>query len=74
MVQHCADSWRNVISSTGIMALLTFFDSQDDLKDSDEERQGFAKYYLEDLRFLYKELSDPDMRVIKSECPARRCV
>ena len=47
--------WRNVVGSTGIAVLLVFLDAQEDLQDSDEERIEFAKYYLEDLRFLYKD-------------------
>jgi hypothetical protein len=58
----------------GITALLTFFDSQEDYQDSDTERQGFAKHYLEDLRFLYNDSSDKDMRVFKSISYARRHV
>ena len=65
-VQRCADSWRNVVGSTGITGLLAFFDSQDSLRDSDEERQEFAKYYLKDLRFLYKDSDSEDKKVCKS--------
>ncbi|KAF8222298.1 hypothetical protein L208DRAFT_1323430 [Tricholoma matsutake] len=54
-VQCLADSWHNVVGSTGIAVLLAFLDAQEDLRDSDEECIEFAKYYLEDLRFLYKD-------------------
>ena len=33
------------------------------LKNSDEERINFAKFYLEDLRFLYKDCADEDKKV-----------
>jgi len=67
-VQRCADSWRNGVGSTGITSLLSFFDSQEYLLDSDEERQEFAKYYLEDLHFLYKDSDREDKKVRKSGC------
>ncbi|KAF8532035.1 hypothetical protein JB92DRAFT_1796679 [Gautieria morchelliformis] len=54
-IQRLADSWRNVIGSTAIAILLAFFDSQEHLQDSDEERQEFCKYYLDRLRFLYED-------------------
>ena len=36
---------------------------QEDLRDSDEERIEFAKYYLEDLRFLYVNTDHDDKKV-----------
>lgn len=45
------------------MILLAFCDSQDDLRNSDEERMEFAKYYLKDLRFLYTDTDDDDKKV-----------
>jgi hypothetical protein len=62
-VQRLADSWRNIIGSNGIMVLVTFFDNQPDLRDSDSDRQEFAKYYLKDLRFLYKNSQHDDKKV-----------
>ncbi|KAH9011107.1 hypothetical protein EDB83DRAFT_2530439 [Lactarius deliciosus] len=56
--KHCRlskDSWRNVIGSSGVAVLLTHFDSDVTLRDSDTERQGFANYHLADLRFAYKQ-------------------
>jgi hypothetical protein len=69
-VQHCEDSWRNVIGSTGITSLLALFNSREFLRDSDKERQEFAKYYLEDLRFLYKDSDRKDKKVHKSGMPS----
>lgn len=34
---------------------MVFLNAQEDLWDSDEENVVFAKYYLEDLCFLYKD-------------------
>lgn len=62
-VQRLADSWRNAIGSKGIMVLVAFLDSQPDLRDSDSGRQEFAKYYLEDFRFLYKDSQHEDKKV-----------
>ena len=62
-VQRLADSWRNIIGSNGIMILLAFLNSQPDLQDSDSGRQEFAKNYLEDFRFLYKDSEHEDKKV-----------
>jgi hypothetical protein len=62
-VQRLADSWRNVIGSTGIAVVLAFLDSQHELKDSDDDRIEFATYYLGELRFLYKDSSRTDKKV-----------
>ena len=69
-VQRLADSWRNVIGSNGIAVLMAFFDTQPSLQGSDEERIDFAKSYLEDLRFLYKDSNDVDKKVCDSEHPS----
>lgn len=46
---------------------MAFFDTQPSLQNSDEERIDFAKSYLEDLRFLYKDSNDVDKKVCDSE-------
>ena len=51
------------MGSNGIIILLAFFESQHDLWDSNEKRVNFAKLYLEDLRFLYKDSSDENKKV-----------
>jgi hypothetical protein len=66
-VQRLADSWRNVIGSAGIAVLLAFCDSQEDLQNSDEERVEFAKYFLSDLRFLYRDADHDDKKVCDAE-------
>jgi hypothetical protein len=66
-VQRLADSWRNVIGSNGIAVLMAFFDNQPDLRNSDEERVTFAKFYLENLRFLYKDPENEDKKVCDLE-------
>ena len=67
MVQCIADSWHNVIGSAGIMVLLAFCDSQEDLWNSDEEHMEFAKYFLKDLCFLYKDTDNDDKKVCDAE-------
>jgi hypothetical protein len=62
-VQRLADSWRNVIGSTGISAVLAFCDSHSDLLDSDEQRVKFAKECLERYRFLYRDADDNNKKV-----------
>ena len=42
---------------------MAFFEAQPDLQNSDEERKGFAKYYLKDLRFLYKDCENENKKV-----------
>lgn len=46
---------------------MAFFDNHSALQDSDEERVNFAKYYLEDLRFLYKDAEDENKKVCDFE-------
>lgn len=66
-VQRLADSWRNVIGSNGIAVLMAFFDARKNLRNSDEERINFAKFYLENFRFLYKDPSDKNKKVCDPE-------
>ncbi|KAF8799192.1 hypothetical protein BYT27DRAFT_7318611, partial [Phlegmacium glaucopus] len=61
-VQRLSDSWHNVIGSTGIAVVLAFLNSQEDLRDSDEERQEFTMHYLKDLRFLYTNSDHNDRK------------
>ena len=42
---------------------MAFFESQQDLRDSDKEHVDFAKFHLEDLRFLYKDSTDDNKKV-----------
>ena len=46
---------------------MAFFDTQPDLQNSDKERIEFAKFYLEDLRFLYKDSKDKNKKVCDPE-------
>jgi hypothetical protein len=45
------------------MILMSFFNTQPDLQDSDSERVEFAKYYLEGLHFLYKDSENENKKV-----------
>jgi hypothetical protein len=56
-----------VIGSTGLTVLLAFFDAQPLLRDSDDERVAFAKYYLQDYRFLYSDSDDEDKKACESK-------
>jgi hypothetical protein len=49
------------------VVLLVFCDTQESLCDSDEERVEFAKYYLEDLCFLYQASEHDDKKVFDPE-------
>ena len=48
--------------------MLAYFDAQDNLRDSDENRVEFATYALDELRFCYKKApgDDPEVRVLIS--------
>lgn len=50
------------------MVVLAFFSLHQEFENSDEERIGFAKEYLEGYRFLYKESDDDNKKVCNSEC------
>jgi hypothetical protein len=62
-VQRVADSWRSAIGSAGITLLLSFCESEDDLKDSDEARIKFAKKYLDGYRFMYRDTDSENKKV-----------
>lgn len=46
---------------------MAFFDSQLELRNSDEERVAFAKFYLDDLRFLYRDITNESKKVCDPE-------
>ena len=46
---------------------MAFFDTQPDLRESDEERVDFAKFYLQDFCFLYKDSENEDKKVCDPE-------
>jgi hypothetical protein len=61
--QRASDSLRNPVGSTAIAIILAYCNSNLDLKDSDDNRQEFAAYYLEHLRFLYRKSDDDNPEV-----------
>jgi hypothetical protein len=65
-IQRLADSWRNIFGSTAISSIQSFCDSQEVLRDSDSERQAFARYYLKGLRFLYRESNGVDDKAVRN--------
>jgi hypothetical protein len=48
------------------VVLLAFFNSQEHFQVSDEQHQIFAKYYIDDLCFLYKDSEHEDRKVHES--------
>ena len=62
-LQRLADSWRSSIGSSALSILIAFFESQDDLRDSDEGRVKFADYALDKFRFCYKKADGDDEEV-----------
>jgi hypothetical protein len=60
-MQRVSDSWRSTMGSTAITVVLAFCNAK--FKDSDEDRQEFATFYLEHLRFLYQKSDDDDISV-----------
>jgi hypothetical protein len=63
ILQRLADSWRSSIGSTALSILIAFFESQDNLRDSDESRAEFADDALDKLRFCYKKADGDDEEV-----------
>jgi hypothetical protein len=62
-MQRVSDSWRSTMGSTAITVVLAFCNEHPDLKNSDINRQEFAKNYLEDFRFLYHKSEGEDVKV-----------
>lgn len=70
-MQRLADSWRSSIGSAALSVLIAYFESQEDLKDSDDNRAEFAEYALDKLRFCYKKADGNDEEVsiyVFSQC------
>ena len=61
--QRNADSWRSTIGLAGNAILMAYFESQDELKDSNENRIEFAKYALDKHQFLYHKADGDDIEV-----------
>lgn len=62
-LQQIADSWRNVIGSSAITIILTFFIQIASLRFSNAERQEFANAYLKNCPFLYQTANGNDVTV-----------
>ncbi|KAG2335812.1 hypothetical protein BDR05DRAFT_953807 [Suillus weaverae] len=59
-VQRVADSYRSNIGSAAIAIVIVYFESQDSLRDSDDNRAEFAVFALSNLQFLYKKANGDD--------------
>ncbi|KAG1844763.1 hypothetical protein C8R48DRAFT_678368 [Suillus tomentosus] len=59
-VQRVADSYRSNIGSAAIAIVIAYFESQDSLRDSDDNCAEFAVFALSNLRFLYKKANGDD--------------
>ncbi|KAI0245056.1 hypothetical protein BJV78DRAFT_1289384 [Lactifluus subvellereus] len=59
-IQHVMDSWRSSIGMAGIVILTAYFNSQADLKVSNENCVAFSTYALDKLRFLYHNVEGDD--------------
>jgi hypothetical protein len=62
-LQHIADSSHSTTGSSGIAITVAYCKSQEDLKDSDENRVEFAKYALDKLRFCYQRADGDHKKV-----------
>ena len=62
-LQRITDSYHSTTGSLGIVITVTYCESQEDLKDSDENCVEFAKYTLGKLRFCYKRVDGDDKKV-----------
>jgi hypothetical protein len=61
-IQRLADSWRNIIGSTGIAVVMGFFDSRPEYQ-TDKQRIKFANFYHEGYRFLYEDSENEEKKV-----------
>ncbi|KAG2337210.1 hypothetical protein BDR05DRAFT_1005226 [Suillus weaverae] len=57
---HIADSYCSFIGSAAIAIIIAYLESQDKLKDSDDNCVEFANYALDKLWFLYKKANGDD--------------
>ena len=70
-MQHVTDSWCSLIWSTAIMIVIAFLDLHSDLLSTDEERQEWVTWYLQDLRFTYKDSDGDDKNVCVCDCAVK---
>jgi hypothetical protein len=59
-LQRLSDSWRCSIGSAALSILIAYFESDDNIRDSDEGRNAFAQYALDKLRFCFKKAIGED--------------
>ena len=62
-MQHISNSWHSPIGSTAIIVLIAFFNSNMEQYATNEIRQGWAAWYLEDFCFAYKDSDGNDKSV-----------
>ena len=62
-MQYVTDSWHSPISSTAIMVLIAFFNTNLELYTTDSNHQELAKWYLEDFHFTYEHADRNDKSV-----------
>ena len=67
-MQHVTDSWCSLIGSTAIMIVIAFLDLHSDLLSTDEEKQKWVTWYLQDLHFTYKDSDGDNKNVCTCDC------
>jgi len=55
VTQRFKDRWRNKIASSAQSILISYFESETDLADSDDARAAYAKWALENSRFCFSK-------------------
>jgi hypothetical protein len=60
--QCVANLWQSYIGFSAI-AIVTFFESQPNLKDLDDKCQEFTEYTLNELQFLYMKAEGDNKKV-----------
>jgi hypothetical protein len=64
MAWHLSDLWHTAIGSIGILSVLAFCNTQDNLRDLDEQHVGLAIYFLNSFHFLYKDSENEKKRFV----------
>jgi len=70
VTQQFKDRWHNKIASSAQSILISFFESEPELADSDDARTAYAEWALENLRFCFSKADYDNPKVCVYTSPS----
>lgn len=74
VTQRFKDRWRNKIASSAQSILISFFESEPELADSDDARAAYAEWALENSRFCFLKADYDNPKVCVGTSPSLKRV